>query len=80
MEGDTRIAWMKRVLYNALDLEGDELFENLLARDGEKVKKELKTLLDESSSAEYPQAVIFYGKKHEVVEMVEVVEGMSHIA
>lgn len=72
--GDKRIAWVKSCVYAALDLSEDELFENLLNREGQRVRKELATLLDQPSE-EYHPAIIFYCMHHEVEEMVEVVEG-----
>ncbi len=71
---DTRIAWMKDRVYASLNLRDDTLFENLLARDEQKAKTELLSILD-SSTENYSPAIIFYPLNHEVEEMVEVVEG-----
>jgi hypothetical protein len=73
--GDYRLKWIKGCVYTALELSDDTLFENLLARDEQKVEKELVALLDQASD-DYSPAVIFYCMQHEVEEMVEVVEGM----
>ena len=73
--GDSRIKWIKSCVYTALVLNDDELFENLLGRDGRKAEKELVAFLD-LPSEEYPPAVLFYCIMHGVEEMVEVVEGM----
>lgn len=75
---DRRIAWIKACVYDALDLSDDQLFGNMLARDEEKVKKELITLLDQPSE-EYPPAIVFYSIHHEVEEWVEVVEGKKKL-
>lgn len=72
---DTRIAWVKNVVYASLGLSDDSLFENLLARDEGKATRELQSLLDQPAN-KYSPAIIFYPIHHEVEEMVEVVEGM----
>lgn len=71
---DRRISWIKNSVYAGLGLKDDVLFEHMLARKNQKVRKELITFLD-LPSEEYSPAIIFYCIQHEVDEMVEVVEG-----
>ena len=75
---DTRIAWMKDRVYASLNLRDDTLFENLLARDEQKAKTELLSILD-NSTENYSPTVIFYPLNHEVEELVEVVEGIANV-
>ena len=73
---DSRVIWIKERVYAALGLREDELFEDLLQRDGKHVEKELATFLD-SRSEQYSPAVLFYPLEREVEEEVEVVEGKA---
>lgn len=72
---DSRVAWMKHRTYAALDLTNDALFEELVARDGKKVGKELVSLLNSPAAGEYSPALIFYPLEHEVEQEVEELEG-----
>ncbi len=65
---------MKTRIYSALDVSDEELFKNLMKRDGGEVGMQLVEFLDQHSE-EYPPAIIFYCIHHEVEEMVEVFEG-----
>ena len=73
---DKRLSWMKSRIYNALELTDEELFQNLMKRDGDKVSKQLLEFMNQPSD-QYSPAIIFYCIQHEVEEMVEVVEGMA---
>lgn len=72
---DSRVAWMRDRIYAALDLTNETLFEELVTRDGNRVGKELVSLLNSTAEGKYSPAIIFYPLEHEVEQEVEVLEG-----
>ena len=71
---DLRIAWMKERLYAGLDLQDDNLFKELLAREDGWAGKELNTFLD-SECEQLCDSVIFYAVETSLERDVEVEEG-----
>ncbi len=65
---DIRFIWIRDRVYDALDIEGEEVFEELLQQSDSVNERQLAKFLNETA-AEYEEAVIFY--KTQALEDVE---------
>ena len=76
---DTRLLWIKKLVYTGLGLKDDELFKELIEKEEKKNAKLLYDLLNSATKENglYSSALIFYSLVSEITREVEVEEGMT---
>ncbi len=76
---DTRLLWIKKLVYTGLGLKDDELFKELIEKEEKKNAKLLYDLLNSATKENglYSSALIFYSLVSEITREIEVEEGIT---
>lgn len=69
---DLRIEWLRNYVYDALDINEPQVFEELLTQDDGEAERTIGQYLNQTDTSDNQKALIFYKTVREEEEEIEV--------